>query len=139
MQKNIFRKNINRNIQITFTCKYFLLHHFFLLPLSCMAAPIRELVNISIQNSSNIDIEINTPKGRSVSSNVNSLRESLTHLSIFSIPYHKRMEIQSNSLPWSKQIETDKREKFSLSYATFRVEKDILAYGATNNSLKERA
>ena len=151
MQNNIFRKNINRNIQITFTCKYFLLHHFFHLPPSCMVASIRELVNIlfpsiisdflfisSIKNSSNIDMKIDTPRGRSVSSSVNSSRELSTHLSVSSISYHKRMEIQSNSLPWSKQVEIDKREKFSLSYTTLRVEKNIPVNEAANNSLKER-
>jgi len=83
-------------------------------------------------------MKIDTPRGRSVSSSVNSSRELSTHLSVSSISYHKRMEIQSNSLPWSKQVEIDKREKFSLSYTTLRVEKNIPVNEAANNSLKER-
>jgi len=89
-----------------------------LLPPSYMAAPIREVVNILISsttkettlnpivhNISNIDMDINTLRRRSASSSMNSSKVSSVYLTVSSILYHERMEIQSNNLPWSKQVE----------------------------------
>ena len=75
-------------------------------PLSCMVTPNRELANTLFPESSNtlttpttyysnnMDMEVDTPRGRSV-----VLRESSAHSSISSIPYIKRMEAQSNNPP----------------------------------------
>jgi len=84
-----------------------------LLPPSCIVAPIRELVNTwnptasketkinsMVQNNSNMDIDINIPRGRSASSSTNSSRVSSAYLGLSSILYYKRMEVQSSKLTW---------------------------------------
>ena len=86
-----------------------------------------------------MDMEINTPRGRSDSSSANSSRESSTHSNASSIPYHERMQIQSNNLPWSEQVKINERENFSLLYATPGEGEDILFNKVTNNSPKEGA
>ena len=86
-----------------------------------------------------MDMEIDTPRGRSVSSSVNSSRELSTHSKASSIPYHERMQIQSDNLPWSEQVEINIRENFSLSYATPREGGGIPVNEVTNNSPKEGA
>lgn len=48
------------------------------------------------------------------------------------------MEIQSNNLPWSKQVEIYEWESFSLLYATPKVGDSIPANKATDNSPKDR-
>jgi len=76
-----------------------------LLP-SYMVAPIREVVNTLIpnttkettlnpivHNTSNMDIDINTPRGRLAFSSTNSLRTSLVQSVASSIPYYERIEI----------------------------------------------
>jgi len=70
------------------------------------------------QNPSNMNMNINTDvtRGRSASSNINNSRESSTHLDTSSVPYHKRMKIQSDNTLWSEQVEIEKRDSFSLSY-----------------------
>jgi len=80
-------------------------HCFFLLPLSCIGVPIRGLANklfpidslliLSILNSLNINMDINTSKRRSFSSSKNNSRELSTHSKTSSIFYHERMEIQN--------------------------------------------
>ena len=88
-----------------------------LLP-SYIVVPIREVVNTLISsttkettlnpvvhNISNMDMNINTPRGRLAFSSMNSSRASLVYLATSSISYYKRMKIQSNNLPWNKQIE----------------------------------
>jgi len=60
-----------------------------LLPLSCIGAHIRELVNILfptdfllisfVLNSLNMNMDIDTPRGRSFSLSENNLRKLLTH------------------------------------------------------------
>jgi len=77
-----------------------------LLPPSYMVAPIREVANTLIPNTtkettlnpivhniSNMDIDINTSRGRSAFSSTNSSRTSLVQSATSSIPYHERMEI----------------------------------------------
>ena len=85
-----------------------------------MVAPIRELVNILFpvftkafltssitQNPSNMDMDvnINTYRGRFVFSSNKSSRKSSIHSNASSILYFKKMEIQSDNTLWSKQIE----------------------------------
>ena len=84
-----------------------------LLPPSYMVTPIRELANTLFpstaiyllstsiaQSSSNMDmdIDIDVLRGRSASFSINSSRESSMHSNALFVPYHKRMEIQSNNL-----------------------------------------
>ena len=67
-------------------------------------------------------MDIDTPRGRLFSSSKNNSRESLTYSKTSSIPYHKRMEIQNFNTSQSKQIENNKKERLSFSYATSKVE-----------------
>ena len=83
-----------------------------------------------------MDMDINTSRKRSTFSNTDSSRVSSVYLKASSIPYHKRMKIQSNNLLWSKQIEIHKRESFSLLYTTPKVGDSILANKAIDNSPK---
>ena len=112
-----------------------------------MVAPTRELVNtlipITIKATildpmvlNNYNMDIDTARGRSVSSSTNSLRAFSVCSNTSSIPYHERMEIQSSNLPWSEQVEIDKRESFSLSYATSKAGDRMPANKATDNSSK---
>ena len=115
-----------------------------------MVVPTRELVNTLIPitikatildpmvlNNYNMDMDIDTVRGRSVSSSTNSLRAFSVCSNTSSIPYHERMEIQSSNLPWSEQVEIDKRESFSLSYATSKAGDRMPANKATDNSSKD--
>jgi len=70
------------------------------------------------QNPSNMDMDMDTDilRERSVSSSNNSSRDSSTHSNASLVPYHKRMEIQSNNPLWSEQVEIEENERFSLSY-----------------------
>ena len=72
------------------------------------------------QNPSNMNMNMNTgiTRGRSASSSINNSRESSTHSDASSVPYYKRMEIQSNNPLWSKQVEIKESMCFSLSYAS---------------------
>ena len=91
-----------------------------------MVAPIRDLantlnpaaskettINPMVQDNSNMDMDINTPRERSASSSTNSSRS--VHSNLSSIPYHERMEIQSKKLTWDKQVEINVRECVFLS------------------------
>ena len=81
-----------------------------LVPPSCIVAPNRELPNTLFPTSSNtlitpiahynnsMNIEVDTLRGRSVSSSVNVSRKTLAHSSVSSIPYVERMEAQSKDL-----------------------------------------
>ena len=71
-----------------------------------------------------MDINIDTLRGRLVSSSTNSSRVLLAHLNVLSVPYHKRIEVQSNTLTWDKEVEISKKENFLLSYATPKVEEE---------------
>ena len=59
---------------------------------------IHSFSNPIVQNNSNIDMDIDILRGRSVSLSTNSSRESLTYLNLSSISYHERMEDLSNKL-----------------------------------------
>ena len=101
-----------------------------------MVALIRDLVNTTFSNTSkvftsilivqkfcNMDINMNTNylREKSTSASTNSSREPSLLFNVSSILYHKKMEIQSNNPLWSKQMEIEERESFSLSYATPKV------------------
>jgi len=85
-----------------------------------------------------MDIDPDVLRGRSASSSINSLRESSMHSNALSIPYYKRMEIQSNNLLWSEQVENKENKRLSLSYTTSVKEKKSLVKPATDNSPIER-
>ena len=115
----------------------------------CTGAPIREFANKlfptnsllipSILNSSNMDIDIDTPRRRSFSSSENNSRELSTYSKTSSISYHERMEIQNFNISWSKQVENNKKERLSLSYTTPRVEEDNMVNEIINTSPNEGA
>ena len=110
-----------------------------------MGAPIRELANTlfptdsllipSVLNSSNMDMDIDTPRERSFSSSENNSRKSSTHSNTSSVPYHEMME-NFNTF-WSKQVENDEKERLSLSYTTPRVEEGNMVNEAINTTLNE--
>ena len=106
-----------------------------LLPPSYMVVPIRESVNTlfpfilnsqsSIQESTNIlnqqmDIEIDTPRGQSMSSSTNSSRESLTHSNTSPMVYADRIQALANSPMWAEQVESIELQSPSLSYVTVK-------------------
>ena len=97
-----------------------------LVPPSCMVAPNRELANTlfpfdtstlfnpMVQNNINMDMDIDTPRGRSA---IHNSRELLAHSSVSSIPYVERMETQSNNPSWADQVELNELQELTLSYA----------------------
>ena len=85
-----------------------------------------------------MDIDIDILRERSASSSINSSRESSMYSNASSVPYHKRMEIQSNNPLWSEQVENEENERLSLSYAIPTKEGDSLVKLATDNSSIER-
>jgi len=120
-----------------------------LLPPSCMVVPKRDLVNIPfpfdiynfsspmVQNKLSMDMDMDTPRGRSTSSSANSSRELSTHSNLSSIPYHKRMEDQSNKLSWDEQVKLNEKEEFTLSYTTLKVGENKLANEAIDHTPKD--
>ena len=106
-----------------------------LLPPSCIVVSIRESVNTlfpfilnpqsSIQESTNIlnqqiNIEIDTPRGQSMSFSTNSSRESLTHSNTSSMAYADRIQASANSPIWAEQVESIKLQSPSLFYVTVK-------------------
>jgi len=93
-----------------------------------MVVPNRELVNILfffdsstssnpvIHNNMNIDIEINTLRGWSAISSINSSRKLSVHSSVSSISYAKKIEAQNNSLSWANQVKLNKSQGLTLFY-----------------------
>ena len=83
----------------------------------------------------NMNINTDVTRGRSASSNINNSRESSTHLDTSSVPYHKRMKIQSDNTLWSEQVEIEKRDSFSLSYTISKKgNSDSVKKAADNNT-----
>jgi len=116
-----------------------------------MVAPIRELVNTlnpsvsketivnpMVLNISNRNMDIDTPRKRLAFSSVNNSRVLSTHSDVSSIPYHERMEVQSNKLTWDKQVEINERENFSLSYTTPKIGESVPANKTIDHNLKNR-
>ena len=76
---------------------------------SCMVAPNRELANIltslntytfsipMVNNNNNMDMEIDILRRRLVNSSANISRALSAYLSVSSISYVKRMEVQNNN------------------------------------------
>ena len=89
-----------------------------------------------VQNNSNMDMDINIPRGRSASSSTDSSRALSVHSDLSSIPYHKRVKVQSNKLTWDKQVDLNERKDFSLSYATPKVGENKLANKITDHTPK---
>jgi len=84
-----------------------------------------------------MDININTPRERLASFNINNSRASSVYLDISSILYYERMEIQSNKLSWNKQVEINTCMSFSLLYATPKISEDIPTYETTDYNSKK--
>ena len=94
-----------------------------------MVAPNREIANInySFYNSAmshsievcaiSEDVNVDVPRGRSISSSPNSSRELLAHSDLSSVPYVDRMEARNDYPSWANQTE---QENFHLSYATLK-------------------
>ena len=82
-------------------------------------------------------MDIDTPRGRSASSSTNSSRVLSAHSDLSSIPYHERMEVQSNKLTWDEQVDLNEREDFSLSYASPKVGENKPANEATDHTPKD--
>jgi len=80
------------------------------------------------QNHSNIDMDMNidTFRGRPISSNNKTSRESFIYSNAFSIPYFKRIEIQNDNSLWSKQVKQDEIKEINISYTTFSNKVGIL-------------
>jgi len=74
----------------------------------------KTFVKPMVRNFSNMNMDIDTPRGRSASSSTNSSRASSVHLDVSSISYHERMEIQSNKLFWDKQVKISERKLLSI-------------------------
>jgi len=78
-----------------------------------------------ILKDSQIDIEMDFPRGRLVLSSTNNSREVLAHSSIFFISYTKRIEAQSNNLSWANQLdELCVSQGFLLSYTSPKERED---------------
>jgi len=95
-----------------------------------MVAPNRELANtqfpFDISSTSNpqahlnkaMDIDIDTPRGRSANPSTNNSRESSTHSSVSSIAYADRVQALNNSPSWADQVKSsESQEEITLSYA----------------------
>ena len=81
-----------------------------------------------------MNINVDILRGRSALSNSNNSRESFIYSNVFSIPYHIRMEIQSNNSLQSKQV---KEEKIALSYAINAKKNDLQVKQGIDNSPKK--
>ena len=82
-----------------------------------MVVPNRKLVNIlfpsitsiasssKVYNNMNMDVNVDTPRGRSINSSTNNFRELLVYSSLHSIFYIEGMETQSNNPSWADQVD----------------------------------
>ena len=85
-----------------------------------------------VNNNNNIDMEIDTPRERSVNSSINSSRESSTHSNVSSISYVERMEAQNNDPSWTDQVNKHIDSQGScLSYTDHKVGEDNICNEVT--------
>ncbi len=85
-----------------------------------------------------INIDTNISRGRLASSNINNSKELSTHSDTSSVPYYKRIKIQSNNPLQSEQIEIEKKDSFSLSYTTPKKEDSDSVKKVADNSPTSR-
>jgi len=83
-----------------------------------------------------MDVDTDIIRGISASSSKFSSRESSTHSTASSIPYHERMEIQNNLLNKDDQEPVDSSQ---LSYALSNGQVGNLVREATDTSPQKRA
>ena len=102
-----------------------------LLPLSCMVASKRDLANTSLPFFSNpesywlesftnqqMNIEINIPRGQSMSSSLNNSRKSSIQSNVSFMAYADRIKALVNNPIWARQVESVELQSPFLSYAT---------------------
>ena len=127
------------------------MHHMllFLVPLSCIVVPIRDIVNIHIPTShissiySNLyptinmeeDIIIVLIRGRSLDTSKNLSKEVLVSFTTLSKLYHKCMEIQNLNSLWFGQVEN---ECFPQSSSTNIGKCNISNGSGTSSNLKSK-
>jgi len=79
------------------------------------------VTNTNLQESSSritINMEVDTPRGRSVSSSANSSRSASALSNVSSKAYVDRIQELSNSPAWAEQVENEVFQPTPLSYAT---------------------
>jgi len=67
-------------------------------------------------------MEVDTPRGQSVSSSTNSSRATLMYSDMFFITYTECIQALANNLIWTDQVELSKSQGPTLSYTTSKVE-----------------
>ena len=87
--------------------------------------------NTMIHKNSNMDMDINNPRGRSSNSSTNSSRELSVHSGVSSVPYTERMEALNNSSSWAEQVEENLLQEITLSYASPKEERTTFANEAS--------
>ena len=85
-----------------------------------------------------MNIDIDTPRGRSATSSTNSSRASLTHSNLSSISYVERMEAQSNNLSWAEHIKLNKMKEIILLYVISKVRENKSANEAIDPTPKAK-
>ena len=68
----------------------------------------------------------------------NSFRASFIYSNLFFVTYHIKIEDINNKLTWGKQVVTEEKKDFTLSYATSKVGKNNLANKATDYNSRDK-
>jgi len=74
-----------------------------------------------------MDIEIDTPRGWSMSSSTNSSRETSVHSDIFFMMYVDCIQGLADNPTWAGQVELHETEGFALSYISLKERETELA------------